>query len=602
MAIPGSTTRFGLMGVFGMLACAVSSSCGGGEKVAEPQRVRPPLPQIERLDVAWSSTIVVPLHFFDTDKAAAAGRFAHVRLDDGRAVEVVVRTLVTAPGTLQAVPPTARAGWMPPVGRWSTREVKASERQEATDEATAGFAVFSVPSGAMGQGVWIGGRRVSPNWLASSRTIADRDPTMPWGSPLDERSRRSPGVVAAATDEAGNPFRRWRSRLALGTLLPRQEADEHPREADRFEDAALEVIAEQVEERWRVALGLLWADDKAVCQRVRRRLTLAAEVAGAIVPVWPVRQASLDDLLTQLLAPGLHKGERGRAAEQWLAFQPACAAWIASDAASVDARARLPVAEIEAVNLTDAARFVRLVAENSDLGADGGELSRVEPLRTIRLPLAPLPEYGVMPTRKARLQVGEWTTTIMVQGGLARAEPPGVLLGPMEPDRTLASLEPAASDESGGARPPAAVSLIRAAWATALGRKINEGWMLHVEFAGLSPELAAGAVGTPTLRVWTAASGRSRPTITIPTKDAGGPPSDIERGWAVEVPIVFDATADGVLLIGMDFTDAIGRHYAWPRPMFPWQAEPSRVAIDLSTWDGIGEAVASDRGALKPGS
>ncbi|MEK6701999.1 MAG: hypothetical protein AABZ53_07040 [Planctomycetota bacterium] len=604
MRIVGSNSVCRILGAAGAVALALCCSCGGdgseggGPRPLESTGVRQPIAPPERLDVAWSSTLVVPLRYFEGDPAARAGRFDSVRLDDGRLVDVLVRTLVTAPGANPAVPPGARAAWMTSVGRWSTREIGES-KVENPMEASADFAIFAIPGGAMGQGLWIGGRRVSPNWLVSSRTIADRDATVAWGSPLSEVARRSAGVVAAAAEEAASPFRRWRSRLALGTLLPTQDVVEHPSESDRFMDPALEIIAEQVEERWRVALGLLWADDRAVCERVRRRLTLAAEIMGEIVPVWPTSQASLDDLVNLLLDPRLGKGERARAAEQWESALPICAAWVVSDASSVDAATRLPVAEIGAVNLSGEARLARLVGENSDLGAGGGELSRVEPLKTIRLMLGQMPEYGVVPARTARLQLGDWTRSLTMQGSLVRAEPPGLLLGPLEADHAQATFAMGLGVGEGGGRAPAAVSLIRGASATAIGRKAGEGWRLHVEFAGLPGELVSIAAGTPTLRVWTGAPGRGRALVTVPTSDLAGPPSDVTRGWAAEVPIALETSGDGVLLIGIDFTDAIGRHYAWPRPMFPWQSEPSRAAIDLSAWDGLG---APDGGRVRPGS
>lgn len=588
------------------MAVAFSCSCGGDgrEDVAltprESKGVRQPAPTPQRLDVAWSSTLVVPLHYFDGDPIASAGRFDSVRLDDGRPVEVIVRTLVSVPGPPPAVPPTARPSWLSSTGQWSTREVDVVKAQSDT-EASAGFAVFLIPPAAMGQGLWIASHRISPNWLVSSRTIADRDASVPWTSPLDSKSRNSPGVIAACEAEAANPFRRWRSRLAMGTLLPTQDIVEHPTETDRFADPALEVIAEQVEERWRVALGLLWADDRATCERIRRRLTLAAEVMGQIVPVWPTSQSQLDDLVNQLLDPRLAKGELARAAEQWESALPTCAAWVVSDASSIDAATRLPVAEIGAINLTGEARLARLAGENADLGAGGGELSRVEPLRTIRLLLSPLPDYGVLPARKARLQMGDWTKALVMQGSLAHAQPPGILLGPLEPDHTLSTFTNGPNPDAGVDRVPAAVSLIRSASATAIGRKASEGWMLHVEFAGLPPELASSAAGPPTMRVWTSTTGRGRAVVTIPTSDMAGPPDDVTRGWAAQVPIALETTSDGVLLIGVDFTDALGRHYAWPRPMFPWQREPSRAAIDLLTWDGLQPPGAPQRGATTPG-
>jgi len=58
--------------------------------------------------------------------------------------------------------------------------------------------------------------------------------------------------------------------------------------------------------------------------------------------------------------------------------------------------------------------------------------------------------------------------------------------------------------------------------------------------------------------------------------------------WVVAVPVPPRAISDkGELLIGVTRTDGFGRRTAWPRRMFPWQNEPGRVGVDLSSWDPL---------------
>lgn len=47
------------------------------------------------------------------------------------------------------------------------------------------------------------------------------------------------------------------------------------------------------------------------------------------------------------------------------------------------------------------------------------------------------------------------------------------------------------------------------------------------------------------------------------------------------------STLSTSLRLGIERADPLGRHSAWPRPMVPWQAEPGRLWIDLSDWDGL---------------
>lgn len=54
------------------------------------------------------------------------------------------------------------------------------------------------------------------------------------------------------------------------------------------------------------------------------------------------------------------------------------------------------------------------------------------------------------------------------------------------------------------------------------------------------------------------------------------------------VPVPEQAIEGGkALRLGLIRIDEQGRRSAWPRPMLPWQTEPGRIGIDLSSWSPV---------------
>lgn len=572
--------------------------CGSPETVVDTLPAQSQNRRDTRLDAAWGSLIVVPAARLPAAVAAALevpALLAHARTDDGQPVTIEVRNLITTPGLSPIVPPTNRRGWLPPSGEWSTAPDTSAAREAVAarpSEYAARFAILTLPLGTLGQGVWIGDVRLDVNWLPSSRTIAARLPQIEWTSPLLADAAASPIVRAALDAERSSPFRRWRAKLAAGSLIPSASASEQP-DIDAFADPALEVIASQMEERWTVALARLGEADTKLLTRVRRALVLTASVASAsgsaVVPVWPTDQAVLDELLSDLLRPRATPLDRREAAERFLERVPTSVGWILDDASALDATTLAPVVVVGAANFTAEPIAASLRWPRSFSTAD---LVAIPPLASSRLtaPQAEFETQAAGSTLSAR--VGDWLASLPASPLAVPVQPPGLLLAPLWPDWNCESW--IAGAPRSPAAPTLAVSLIRTPNPNPRERAVSEGWVLYGEVAG-------GRAVTGVIRVWLGPAATNRAAIMIDLAAQSAAAVDTPEGEPAatrdpSAPRIFsialpsDTITHGRLLLGVDAqlsTPSGETHLAWPRPMFPWQTVPSRAAIDLTAWGGI---------------
>lgn len=522
-----------------------------------------------RLDVAWGTTVVAP--------AAVVGQLkreelAGARMDDGRPVRFAVRWLGASVGE------QSTEGWLPPVGVWSIAEQDPRKGGSESGTRFAEFVVLSIPSGAGGQSVWVGDRRLELSWLQSSVYLTDTT-GITWESPLTPDVRGARLVQRAAADEAKSPFRRWRSRLVNGELAPRElhtTPDEPDTRPDVFESKELELIASQVEERWRVGLARLYAADKQAYRRLVSALTACANLGGLSqvnrktptelasvgewVPVWPTDQRKLDELLAQLLIPNQAAGLFRRVVEDFVETLPRGAAWPADYAAGIDAKLRAPIPSVGLANFSSTS-IVAAAKPLSNPVSPG--LVTVVPM--VGLPLPVWPWEGCPPLDKVRCDVG-LGVSVSVPLASTPVKPPGLLLGPLMMPWRLDSL--AAGEPQLSPLQPVAVSLMRAASPSPAARPESAGWLLYIE--------RDSRVASARVEVWTGSAGSGKGPMIV---DVDGP-----RIKTVEVPR--DAVVDGLLVVGLRVS-AKGATLTWPLPVFPWADEPARQSLDLRAWSGL---------------
>lgn len=539
------------------------------------------VPLESRIDALPGRMLLIPVR-----AGSDASERVRIELENGRVLDGRLWRIVVSSDS-------SASSWLAPAGAWRAEPFGArAESPGGAGDASPGTALASpmvsvdLPVGASGRWISVGGARVRLNVLGSLEapgTVSGREAVA-----LGEGAAREPGVSGALATllepERNSPLRRWRYRL-----LTRGS----PESGEPFADPVIETLARQEEGRWSWALRALARADRALAQRVARRLVATADFgAGTVAPAWPPAAADAGSLLTDLLDPTLDGARKVARAEAFLLAQPATVAWVIDDAGTPEATSRRPMVEIAAANLSEKSVLGAAVIGSRLSGAEPREIG---PLSVLRM-FVPVPEEGTAESAVS-VAVGSYRFTLPVLLTSLAGAPPGVSLGPLTPDYTLDTWQ-------GGA--PRATD---PAWATgAVLLKKDRSWRLFVECA--RPASAHGAAQEDTVRVWVGPTARPRlvmrvgesgyahaeqalsvPGATDPAANAGDPASGVTAAsrptkWVCEVPIPdWCIEQDGVLRVGLERTDARGVRSAYPRPMLPWQGEPGRVMVQTGAWE-----------------
>ncbi|MFN0133632.1 MAG: hypothetical protein ACKVW3_14030 [Phycisphaerales bacterium] len=575
-----------------LLALSVVASPGCARRRALRQRP-PPAPTLSvvesRVDVVLGRRVALPVTIAG---GLSPRRPIPARLDDGRTLDARLVWLSVAPE--QEAEPSP---WLDPAGRWASAPANADRRPEG---AGTWLLLIDLPLDCVGQGLYLGTSRVPLNWLPDPALLTDpaSGQEIPWPRPIADLGE-SPHLLRLAQPERTSPTRRWRYRLLTRGLQPRPAAalvpgEQQPAESDEFADRVIEAVARQIESRWQVALAWLWIADADLAQRVKQRLVGAVRFGERVVaPAWPIDQPLLDALLADLLDPRLRAAERRERAAAWLAGLPAATAWVIDDAGLRDEATPMGVGQCGVANLGDRAALAWVAVHGATASPDltsvpsGGAatVSVVVP-RSDERGERGAAEGGATERGPLRVvaHVGAWSSPLSVAVRPIAAAPPGVRVGPLVPDWNMRSWLAGVPVVEAGAD-----------WAgVGLLQKSPDGsWSLFLEFHGAARPEPEG------VRVWLGPW--ERPTTVFRVSSTGlasdemgkasGEGVEVVRSadrWTIRLAVPSSAIdADGVLRIAVDRTDGRGVRSAWPRPMMPWQSEPGRAAIDLSTWVGL---------------
>lgn len=593
-----------------VIALSLHALLMGGCRAAPRRRSMRLEPLERRVDVVPGRTLVMPV---SVDGPIDPRVPIRPLLDDGRALPAQLFWV--------AVASDESPSWLPPAGAWSATPAAAHVRPAG---AGAWCLVLPMPADGIGQGIWLGSRRVPLNWLADAALIVPPGESSPWEPPLSDVPAQ---LRRLAEPEALSPVRRWRHRLLTRGLAPQPPpadddgAGEPPVTPDRFDDPVLEALARQGEDRWRLALAGLWRADPSVADALKRRLVLTVEFPGGVVaPAWPCEQESLDRLLYDLLNPRLSDPDRAARTGVWLDEQPAAVGWVIDDAGAVEGITARSIATCAVANLSDRRTLAWAAAIPLRASPD---MTPLEP-RTAHAPQVS-PPIAAPEDRQAAgpasapigLHVGRWSATVSAVTDPLPARPPGFRVGPFLTDwmlpRWLAgAAEPVAPEPAPDAADWSAAAVLMPTQAALAEAGAVSGpdatrWSLFLE-------CRSGPSGTPgpaeVVRVWLGPFGRASRVLRVTSagevttegagrSGVGGVGSsrpDVtvirrEDRWIALISIPDGCVEpSGVLRLGVERTDARGRHSAWPRPMLPWQFEPGRAAIDLSAWDGVTSA------------
>ncbi len=517
---------------------------------------------------------------------------------------------VQSPGGADAGISSRVREWIGTSVLWRT--AKAAPKPTEAGSQSAGFwvAAVSVPEGSDAAGLMIDGRRVA---IASGAE---------GGTPRVRRVATSAFAREMLSGLRRSPMVRWRARLAAGEPLLADHA------TDSFADATLEGLARTTERQWASVLARLNEANGDLATRFASRLAGVVDIGdGVEIPVWPADTnsgAAMETLLADLTKSIAEPQRMATIAAAWLAAQPVGGAVVIDDASAIDLKSGLTFPSVLLANLSDqpaAAMASRAETVEPDM-------LRLEPFAAVfaSVGAAAKPDDGIDPRRRAGIEavrdgttqrtmadvrVGDWRGKRAVVGEIAKIRPPGMDIGPLLSDWTQQTFLAAAMDETprGEMQISGSVSGFggRLKPADDQGGAAGPGrWMIMFEIVrpaigGLNAaakddrsELVLsfgprGGTTAQTLRVladgslYEVRNGQAMAAGTATVKRSG----DRTFYW---IPVPTAAIEAGkVLRLGLVRIDERGRRSAWPRPMLPWQTEPGRIAVDLSSWSPVKE-------------
>lgn len=502
------------------------------------------------------------------------------RLDDGR----------TIPLELYWAAPeytNAPSNWITDFGLWS-----AVPEEKSTANARRGVRLiaFSPPADAIGQGLWIGSKRIELQWIPSASMLAG-ETNAQWTPRLDEAQRNNTALLTHISPEATNPLTRWRFKLLTEGLSP---ATMRSDDSASFSDPIIETWARQTEAIFRSAIRKLRKSNPAnpvTADAFIHKLTqIITFPDGHLAPLWPSTDADLLGLVEDLCHQTVTPESAVATIEDWLNAQPPAAAWVRDDAAGIGTipESTTPVifSSLGVVNLANKPALATLHSSGTPQLArleSGAATERL--ISTLSSPGANLPQ--------ATVNILDWEFQRTIASIPIKLAPPGLSIGPLVPDWTMPAL--LRSDETSLlAVRPADIQITltcNSQSISGLGPEALSGWTLIV--ISLAP-----ATSGETFQVYFGSTTQPYGSIdlssegSLKTTGFGGSCqtliTKLPTGWGCQISLprgVIDS--HGLLSLGISTTrPGLGRA-SWPRPQFPWQTQPARVIFDTSTWGGL---------------
>lgn len=561
--------------------------------------------------------IVIPLR--PTDAAIACGSVS-IELSDAETVTAPLHFVAEVPSASPAVA-FGPASWLGPHTTW--RAYRPTERPR--DVAGLWVAAVALDEREPAR-IKVDGRTMIIRWTAEDEPHTS-----------EQAAAVRPTVAAVLAGVMHSPLDRWRVRLAGGRSIL---AAADP--SDAIDDPVLDGLAHQIELQWDAALRHVDVADAVLGERLRRCLAGVCGIDGEPVPIWTEPRERLESLRRELLAEGLTAKDAIEIANAHLAAPAPTGAVIRDDAAAVNLKSGSAYPSVLLVNLSSspAAAWIGRRAQIRG-GGTPGEMLRLEsfdastltfpsdlrvPDDTTQSPVRPgtissttsdKALADVVPgVLRFECGVGDWIGERVAIGRIAPVRPPGMTVGPMLSDWSQATFVRAITATS----PDFPMPAIDAAHGVVgrLFRTADAGakWTLYLECA--SPAAAAAERSTVALYL----GPRSRETrIEVNVNDGSmrefrsgreastGKATLMRSADYVAIWIAIPADAietakagrsgrpentEGLLRFGLTRTTfapdgtPLSRG-TWPRPMLPWESEPSRIAVDLSTWAPVNE-------------
>lgn len=569
-----------LLAVAGFLAACAP---GPPPSRAEPGAFPSIVPAVTASIAIPGRALLIPAVVDQTALAGGAPIDIRATLDPGAPIPAALYRVEWS------APPALADGWLEPAPVFAVTPV-ASAADAAPGARVAFFFSLAIPADARGRALAVGGVPVALAWSDPPPPRLPR-PRLP-ALALSDLAHLLRALDPAALD----PSRRWRVRLLFDRLATRGI---DPGESATLSHPLLEMLARQIEDRWRLGLARLHAADPALHDDALDSLTaIVGFENGRTLPLWhdasvvnagpaPAEVGAPQELLEAMLDASLAPARLADRARAWLAAQPRALAWIDDDAGEVGA-VRVGLANLSARPVAAAV---------TGEGAPGVSAREVE-----MVALAPF-QAGVVslrapagaPASGISASIGHEELSLGPVTRSTPVAPPGLRFDAWRPPRTMQSLLSGAVLLAPADRATAALLQRRPAdQPTEPG---DSRWELTLEC--ISPVGAAA----DSVRIFLGPTAAPRAVLRIDHRgfmldEAASPDAPASRArpapvtrladrWLGTAPIPASALEpDGSLLIGLErIIDA--ERFTWPRAVFPWQSAPPRIRADLSAWGGI---------------
>ncbi|TVQ77039.1 MAG: hypothetical protein EA380_07780, partial [Phycisphaeraceae bacterium] len=388
-----------------------------------------------------------------------------------------------------------------------------------------------------------------------------------------------------------NPGERWRIRVLeerFGEMTLWGERGV----SGRFEDPLLEAWSTQQEARIRHVLARITRIDPEIGADVLGTLTAAVRLPeGSLVPVWPIDQMSIEELLSGVLRrPVTDTGAAIREANAFLQRHPGIGVWIVDEggAGSIrDGQGGLLDVVVGIVEL----RGRTTVVSSGPVGVRASSVDTLDG-HTATEQRSLIPVGANEPAGVIRVRGGGTIRDVTFMAQAARAQPPGLAIGPLRPEWRQGTF----GTEMAVVAAPDRLTM---GLLTADAEPDGEGaraWRLYLECLGN---------GDPDeyVRIWVGGFGRSDWVLRVTPDGRAVEEISGERveglrvarrddRWTVHVPLGGDASwQDGMMLLAVERGTPSGERWSWPRPMVAGQREPGRMAIDLRSWWSLPDQV-----------
>ncbi len=583
-----------------------------GVSIAHAQSIRP---ANDRLDAIVSYPLIIPIV---TDKESALRKPVITKLDDGRIMKSEPFWIGVSPQKI------TNQHWTRPSGIWTASDYQSITKiQPELRPLGTWFIRINLPIDAVGQGLWFEDQRYDLNWLPDpERTILEaRDQQTKqafntfWNLRLNHTALHDTAVQYAIDQYTQSPFEHWRAELLVNGLDPHPSHNQDAAPTnDTIESLELELamqtpgsdllahIARQNKAKWQIILGRIWLIDPQAAGRLKAQLMMTARFGSRTLPLWNNDSNALDRLAQDLLSPFIDDQTRVLRANAWLESLPRALAWVTDDQGTIEDQTNNFIPTITAISLpqTPGTSLFRIDSpSNPQLDP---ELTTLPPYIAMGLwasvnPIPISPTNPNLESTRLLIRTGRWSTATQVIASLTTANPPYIRIGPLLNDWTMDALLNQRPFKDASPLPNrSAIGMLRKSTPPSRDQQ-TIGWQLYFELASPNPTSPLEK-----LNIWVGPYNAPIATWTITpqgqvTLDAG---SNLNIGipavqtvvfndrWVVTIdlpPAAIDH--DLILQLGIERTDAIGNHTAWPRRMIPDQTEPGRLAIKLNQYDGF---------------